>query len=403
FWVARMMMMQLEVTGKVPFDTVYLHQLVRDEKGVKMSKTLGNVIDPLDMIDEFGADALRFTMTSMAAIGGSLKLSMERVKGYRNFGTKLWNAARFAEMNEVFDIKEFKQGSENTLKSLKNAPPAAKLTVNKWIIGEVAKTREAVDAALAAYRFNDAANTLYSFVWGTFCDWYIEFSKPLLYGDDPQVLAETRATLGWAFEQCLILLHPIMPFITEELWQNTGNRAKMLIHTDWPTYQTSDLVDKNADREMNWVISLIDAIRSARVQMHVPAGLKIPVLQIDLDAAGRTAWANNEALIKRIARVDSLTETAEIPKGAITIPVSGGTFALPLADIIDIGKEKARLEKSLDKLSKELSGLRGRLNNPKFVDSAPQQVVTDTRAQLAEREEEESKLTAALKRLEELA
>ena len=403
FWVARMMMMQLEVVDDIPFDTVYLHQLVRDEKGVKMSKTLGNVIDPLDMIDEFGADAVRFTMTSMAAIGGSLKLSMERVKGYRNFGTKIWNAAKFAEMNGVFEFKEFKQGGENSLKSLKNSPPAAELTVNKWIIGEVAKTRESVDAALAAHRFNDAANTLYSFVWGTFCDWYIEFSKPLLYGDNPEVLAETRATMGWALDQCLTLLHPIMPFITEDLWSHTGNHEKPLIHTNWPTYQASELVDENADTEMNWVINLIDNIRSARTQMHVPAGAKIPMLQIDLDTAGQTAWTNNQDLIKRIARIDSLTPADSVPKGAITVPVQGGTFALPLADIIDIKAEKTRLEKSLEKLDKEINALSGRLNNPKFTASAPEKVVAESRENLTIRTDEADKIKAAIQRLDDLS
>ncbi|MFV2003048.1 MAG: class I tRNA ligase family protein, partial [Paracoccaceae bacterium] len=395
FWVARMMMMQLEITGKVPFSTVYLHQLVRDENGVKMSKTLGNVIDPLDMIDEFGADAVRFTMTSMAAIGGSLKLSTDRIKGYRNFTTKLWNAARFTELNGVF-------GSDESPTQFRLNSDISQ-TLNKWIIGEVVKTREAVDTALTAYRFNDAANTLYSFVWGTFCDWYIEFSKPLLYGDNPAVLAETRAVMGWALDQCLILLHPIMPFITEELWGITGSRTKMLIHADWPTYQAADYVDENADREMNWVITLIEAIRSARMSMHVPVGLKIPMLTIELDDAGRTAWHHNEALIKRLARIDGLSPADAVPKGAITIPVRGGVFALPLADVIDLDEEKLRLQKTISKLSGGLNGLRARLDNPNFVASAPADVVADSRKQLSEKENELEKLNAALRRLDELA
>jgi len=390
FWVARMMMMQLEVVNEVPFDTVYLHQLVRDEKGVKMSKTLGNVIDPLDMIDEFGADAVRFTMTSMAAIGGTLKLSTERVRGYRNFTTKLWNAARFAEMNEVFTHYD------------PAVMPAPNATLNKWIIGETAKVREEVDAALAAYRFNDAANALYAFVWGKFCDWYVEFSKPLLFSDDAAVLAETRQTMGWALDQCLVMLHPIMPFITEELWGNIGQRAKMLVHADWPTYTAADLVDETADREMNWVIALIEEIRSVRAQMHVPAGAKIPMLQIDLDGAGQTAWKNNEALILRLARVDNLTAAPAVPKGAVTITVEGGLFALPLADIIDIAGEKDRLEKTIGKLEKELGGLRGRLNNPKFVASAPPEVVAESRELMAVKDEEMEKLRAAITRLDEL-
>ncbi len=391
FWVARMMMMQLAVVDEIPFDTVYLHGLVRDAKGKKMSKSTGNVVDPLDIIDEYGADALRFTNAAMASLGGVLKLDMQRIAGYRNFGTKIWNATRFAEMNGVYEA-----GAPAA------AMPAATATVNTWIIGEVAKVREVVDEALEGFRFNDAAQALYAFVWGKVCDWYVEFSKPLLQGEDEAAKAETRAVMGWVLDQCLILLHPIMPFITEELWGATGERAKMLVHADWPQYKAADLVVPEADREMNWVIALIEEVRSARAQMHVPAGLHIPMLVTALDDAGKAAWARNEVLIKRLARVDSLTEAEELPKGCITIAVEGGSFGLPLADIIDIGEEKARLEKTLGKLAKELGGLRGRLNNPKFVESAPEEVVEETRDNLAAREEEEEKLKAALARLAEL-
>ncbi|MEM6695356.1 MAG: valine--tRNA ligase [Pseudomonadota bacterium] len=388
FWVARMMMMQYAVVDEKPFDTVYLHQLVRDEKGVKMSKVLGNVIDPLEIIDEFGADALRFANASMAALGGVLKLSTDRIKGYRNFGTKLWNAVRFAEMNGVYEATPPK------------APPAATATANAWIIGETARVRETVDAALEGYRFNDAANALYAFTWGKVCDWYVEFAKPLF--DAEATAAETRATMGWVLDQCLVMLHPFMPFITEELWQVTAARPKMLVHADWPDYAADALTKADADREMTWVIGLIDDIRSARAQMHVPAGLRIPMLQVSLDAAGQAAWENNEALIKKLARIASLEKVAETPKGAVTIPVEGGLFCLPLADIIDVGEERARLEKSLSKLEKELGGLRGRLKNPKFVESAPEEVVAETRDNLAAREEEADKVQAALARLAEL-
>jgi valyl-tRNA synthetase len=391
FWVARMMMMQLAVVDEIPFHTVYLHQLVRDEKGKKMSKTTGNVIDPLEIIDEYGADALRFTNASMAAIGGVLKLSEDRIKGYRNFGTKIWNATRFAEMNGVY---------ENGAPSAEI--PTATATVNKWIIGETARTREVVDEALAAYRFNDAASALYAFVWGKVCDWYVEFSKPLLLDGTDAEKAETSAVMGWVLDQCLILLHPIMPFITEELWSVTGERPKMLVHADWPEYTGADLIDAGADTEMNWVISLIEEVRSARAQMHVPAGLYVPMLVTGLDAAGKAAWANNEVLIKRLARIDSLTEAQDFPKGTATIPVDGGTFGMPLADIIDVDEEKARLTKGLTKLGKELGGLRGRLKNPKFVESAPEEVVVETRGNLALKEAEEEKLKLALARLEEL-
>lgn len=388
FWVARMMMMQLAVVDQVPFDTVYLHGLVRDAKGKKMSKSTGNVIDPLEIIDEYGADALRFTNAAMASLGGVLKLDMQRIAGYRNFGTKLWNAARFAEMNGA-------TGSDGRV-------PTPEATVNRWIIGETAKVRQVVDEALETFRFNDAAQALYGFVWGKVCDWYVEFSKPLLLDGDDATKAETQATMAWVIDQCLILLHPIMPFITEELWGTLGRRDTMLAHADWPTYG-AELVDPAADREMNWVISLIDAVRSARAQMHVPAGAKIPMVVTTLDAAGQTAWDSNETMIKRLTRVESLDKVASFPKGSITVAVEGGSFGLPLADIIDIDAEKARLEKTLGKLAKELGGLRGRLNNPKFVASAPDEVVEEARDNLALREEEEAKLKEALARLSEVA
>ena len=388
FWVARMMMMQLAVVDQIPFDTVYLHGLVRDAKGKKMSKSTGNVIDPLDIIDEYGADALRFTNAAMASIGGVLKLDMQRIQGYRNFGTKLWNAARFAEMNEAVP-------SDGTI-------PMADQAVNKWIIGETAKVREVVDAAFETYRFNDAAQALYAYVWGKVCDWYVELSKPLLNGDNEAAKKETRRVMGWVIDQCLILLHPIMPFITEELWGALGERAKMVVHADWPTYSAAELVDPAADREMNWVISLIEGIRSARSQMRVPAGLRIPMIVTELDDTGQAAWKRNESMILKLARVVDLAHADAFPKGTITVAVHGGTFGLPLADIIDIEAEKERLEKSLGKLAQELGGLRGRLNNPKFVASAPDEVVAEARANLAEREEEEAQLKAAMDRLNEI-
>ncbi|MGR3755849.1 MAG: class I tRNA ligase family protein, partial [Tranquillimonas sp.] len=395
FWVARMMMMQYAVVGEKPFDTVYLHGLVRDEKGVKMSKVLGNVIDPLELIDEYGADSLRFANAAMAALGGTLKLSRDKIKGYRNFGTKLWNAFRFAEMNGVF-----------TSEGAPAAQPATadlSQTVNRWIVGETAKLREEVDAALDAYRFNDAANALYAFVWNRVCDWYLELSKPLFASDDAAAVAETRATMAWVLDQCLILLHPIMPFITEELWGQTAQRAKPLIHADWPGYSAADLVDPAADAEMNWVIGLIEAVRSVRGEMNVPAGMQVPLLQLELDPAGREAFARNAAMIHRLARIAGVTEAAQAPKGAATIPVPGGSFALPLADLIDVAAERARLEKSLQKLGKELGGLRGRLSNPKFLASAPDEVVEETRDLAAQKEADEARLRAALGRLAEVA
>ncbi|MCI5102009.1 valine--tRNA ligase [Phaeobacter italicus] len=397
FWVARMMMMQLAVLDqdlpveqRIPFDTVYLHGLVRDAKGKKMSKSTGNVVDPLDIIDEYGADALRFTNAAMASLGGVLKLDMQRIAGYRNFGTKLWNAVNFAHFNNVYD-------ADTPAYDI----PDAKAAVNQWIIGETAKVRVEVDAALEAYRFNDAALGLYAFVWGKVCDWYIELSKPLFNSDDEAVIAETRQTLGWVLDQCMILLHPIMPFITEELWGNTAKRDTMLAHAEWPTYGT-ELVNADADAEMNWVITAIENIRSTRAQMHVPAGAKIPMVVTEFSDQARTAWEKNEAMIQKLARITTLEQVESFPKGCASVAAPGASFGLPLADVIDVEAEKARLEKTLGKLAKELGGLRGRLNNPKFAASAPEEVVAEARENLALREEEEAKIKEALARLAEI-
>ncbi|MHA6347369.1 valine--tRNA ligase [Roseivivax sp. CAU 1761] len=391
FWVARMMMMQYAVVGERPFDTVYVHALVRDEKGKKMSKSLGNVLDPLDLIDEYGADAVRFTLAAMAAMGRDLKLSKERIAGYRNFGTKLWNACRFAEMNGVFEGRGTAADA-----------PAPVQTANRWILGETAQIRETVDAALAEFRFNDAANALYAFVWGRVCDWYVEFSKPLFGSDDPAVVAETRATMAHVLDRCLLMLHPFMPFITEELWGTLAPRETMLVHGAWPGDRAETTVDPAAAREMGWVIALIEGVRSARAQMHVPAGLEVPMLVTGLDPAGRAAWERNAPLIRRLARIDRLDEVAAFPKGTVTIPVEGATFGLPLAGLIDVAAEIARLEKSRAKLGKEIGGLSGRLKNPKFAASAPEEVVAETRETLALREDEDAKLAEALERLREI-
>ena len=383
FWVARMIMMQLAVRNEIPFDTVYLHGLVRDAKGKKMSKSTGNVVDPIDIIDEYGADALRFTNASMASIGGVLKLDTQRIAGYRNFGTKLWNAARFASLNEA-----------NFGLSL----PAAKETVNRWIVGETVKTLNEVNIAFDQFRFNDAAQALYSFVWGTVCDWYVELSKPLLNSDDSKIKNETRQTMGWVIDHCLILLHPIMPFITEELWETLSKRNEMLVHCDWPEYDSA-LIDHAADLEMNWVVNLIESIRSARAQLRVPAGLKIPMIFLEMDSEAKQAWENNSEMIQKLARITELTSADEIPKGSIAISAKGASFALPLEGIIDVEEEKKRLSKSLDKLQKEISTLKGRLQNSKFIESAPEEVILETQENLVLREEEEAKLSSAASQL----
>ncbi|MBM3615839.1 MAG: valine--tRNA ligase [Alphaproteobacteria bacterium] len=385
FWVARMMMMQLAVVDQIPFHTVYLHGLVRDAKGKKMSKSLGNVIDPLEIIDEFGADALRFANAAMASLGGVLKLDTQRIAGYRNFGTKLWNACRFAEMNGVWEGH-----------ATQATPPTPKATANRWIIGETAKTLAEVDEALENFRFDQAADALYKFVWGKVCDWYVEFAKPLFDGEHA---AETRATMAWVLDQSMILLHPFMPFITEELWGTTGKRAKLLVHTDWPAY--ADLADKEAEAEMYFVTGLIDDIRSARAQVHVPVGLKCDLVATELSSAALAAWERNEALIRRMARIERFSEGAA-PKGSIAIAMEGAAFALPLEGLIDIAEEKARLAKGLEKLAKEIGGLKGRLDNPNFVKSAPEEVIDEARANLEAREDEAAKIKAALARLAEI-
>ncbi|MBL8563897.1 MAG: valine--tRNA ligase [Gemmobacter sp.] len=388
FWVARMMMMQLAVVEDIPFHTVYLHGLVRDAKGKKMSKSLGNVIDPLEIIDEYGADALRFANAAMASLGGVLKLDTQRIAGYRNFGTKLWNACRFAEMNGVWEGHR-----------TQTTPPVATATANKWILGETAKALAEVNAALEDFRFDYAAQALYGFVWGKVCDWYVEFAKPLFDGEQA---AETRATMGFVLDQCMILLHPFMPFITEELWATTGTREGLIAHADWPEFG-AELIDTEADREMGWVTGLIDDIRSARTQMHVPVGLKLDMLALSMDAGARAAWERNEVLIKRLARIESLTDAAAAPKGALSIAAEGATFAIPLEGIIDIAAEKARLVKALEKLRKEIGALQGRLDNPKFMASAKEEVVDEARANLSARSEEAAQVEAAVARLAEIA
>ncbi|MGR3513707.1 MAG: valine--tRNA ligase [Paracoccaceae bacterium] len=388
FWVARMMMMQYATVGDRPFDTVYVHALVRDEKGKKMSKSLGNVLDPLELVDEYGADAVRFTLTSMAAMGRDLKLSTQRIQGYRNFTTKLWNAARFAEMNGVFDVAT-------------RTPEAATHSVNKWIIGEVAKTRIALDEALTAFRFNDAANTLYAFTY-TYCDWYLEFSKPLMQTDAAD---ETRQTMAWALDQMLIMLHPIMPFITEELWGlSAPTRDKMCVHADWPTYG-AEMINEGAVAELNWVRDLIEKTRSVRGEMNVPKKERVTLLQLSLDPAQDAMWQANETLIlnDREAGIAGREVAESAPKGSATIAVDGGTFALPLAGLIDAGAEKARLEKSVGKLRKDVGGLEGRLKNPKFRENAGEDVVRETEDLATTKRAELARLETALTRLDEIA
>ncbi|MEM8742834.1 MAG: class I tRNA ligase family protein, partial [Pseudomonadota bacterium] len=389
FWVARMMMMGTEFmkdeagAPQVPFHTVYVHALVRDAKGQKMSKSLGNVLDPLDLVDEFGADAVRFTLASMAVMGRDLKLSTSRIAGYRNFVTKLWNAARFAEMN----------GARGWVG---DGLPEARETLNQWIIGETARARAACDAGLAAFRFNDAANGLYAFVWGRVCDWYLELAKPLLAEGHP-ARAETQAVLGWVIDQCLILLHPFMPFVTEAIWGQSGTRAKMIVHANWPEF---DAQSPQADAEIGWVIGLIEEIRSVRAEMSVAPSAQIPLLIVQAGVEETARLDRHAALIGRLARVPQMSQAEAAPKGAVTLTASGATLCLPLDGLVNVAAEEARLTKALAKLEKEAKGIAAKLANPAFLAKAPEDVVEENRERLAEAEGEAAKLNAARARLD---
>ncbi len=390
FWVARMMMMGLHFMKdeqgrpQVPFHDVYVHALVRDEKGKKMSKSVGNVIDPLDLIDEYGADAVRFTLASMAAMGRDIKLAVSRVAGYRNFGTKLWNAARFAEMNGCRPDPDFD-------------PSDLSLPLNRWIVGETARLRATVDAALSDYRFNDAAGALYAHVWGVVCDWYVELAKPILSGPDGEDKDETRAAMAWAIDQCLILLHPIMPFITEALWGQIAERATPLIHAPWPTLDAT-LADPEADADIGWIIALIEQIRSVRAEMNVPPSAKLPLILVEGGARAESRISANLPLIERLARIEGFSEAAAAPKGSVTLTLEGAAVCLPLADVIDAGAEKARLEKALAKVEKEIGGLSKKLSNDAFLAKAPDAVVAEQRERLEAARAEAARLTAAAAR-----
>ncbi|MGB3810430.1 MAG: valine--tRNA ligase [Parvibaculum sp.] len=387
FWVARMMMMGLHFMKEVPFDDVYIHALVRDERGQKMSKTKGNVIDPLKLIDEYGADALRFTLTAMAAQGRDIKLATNRVEGYRNFGTKLWNAARFCEMNECARVEGFD-------------PKALKQNVNKWIVGEVARTAANITAEIEGYRFNEAAGSAYRFVWNVFCDWYLELIKPLLMGDDEAAKAETRATAAWVLDQILLILHPFMPFMTEELWATTAGpkRETLLITAPWPVL--TSLGDEAADAEMGWVIRLISDVRSVRAEMNVPAGAKIPLMIKGASADNLARLARHKDLIVRLARLSSAEVTETVPAGALQMVLDEATVLLPIADVVDLKAETVRLKKELGKLDGEIGKIDAKLGNEKFIASAPEQVVDEQRERKADAEAARAKLTIALKMLE---
>ncbi len=392
FWVARMMMMGLHFMDEVPFHTVYIHALVRDEQGQKMSKSKGNVLDPLDLIDQYSADSLRFTLTAMAAQGRDIKLSTGRIEGYRNFITKIWNAARYAEMNECRRETAFD-------------PASCSLTVNRWIVGAAAEAEAKISAALDEYRFNDAANAVYQFAWHSFCDWYLEFTKPILAGDDAAAITETRAATAWALEQILLLLHPISPFVTEELWEKLApaeGRAGPLITAPWPSIPQNDAMT-DASSEMGWVIRLVSEIRGVRMEMNVPAGARIPLLVQGASELTRRRLDDHRDLVERLARISSIDSgDGQTPKGAVQAVLDEATFFLPVGDVIDVGQEKDRLEREIAKVEGEIAKVQGKLGNEKFISRAPAEVVQENHDRLADFELSASKLSEALARLSSL-
>jgi valyl-tRNA synthetase len=385
FWVARMMMSGLHFMDEVPFHTVYIHALVRDENGAKMSKSKGNVIDPLELIDSYGADALRFTLTSMAAMGRDIRLSESRVEGYRNFGTKLWNAARFCEMNGCFDAPDF-------------APEKASLPLTKWLVSQTVRAQTSITEALEAYRFNDAANGAYQFIWNSFCDWYVELAKPVLQGDDAAAKAEAQAATKWALEHALRLLHPFMPFVTEELWGKTDTRPHMLMLDTWPSLPDT-LIDEAADAEINWLIEAITGIRSVRAEMNVPAGAKLALVAVSASQQTQARFDAMRTTLQRLARVEDVSFADAVPEGAVQIVLGEAILALPLADVIDVEAEKARLQKEIGKVNGEIKKISGKLGNQGFLDKAPEAVINENKQRLVDEEARLEKLGEALARL----
>ena len=382
FWVARMMMFGLHFKGEVPFHTVYIHALVRDAKGQKMSKSKGNIIDPLELIEKYGADALRFTLASQAAQGQDVKLSEQRIEGNRNFATKLWNAARFCEMNGCELDPDFN-------------PAMVEGAVNQWLVGELKTAQDEISAALDAYRFNDAANDAYHFVWGKFCDWFVEFSKPALQAFDGPAKDETRATAAWALDAILRLLHPFMPFVTEELWNRAGQpeaRDQMLVRAAWPKYG-DEVVNSLAREEIEWVIRLITEIRSVRAEMNVPPSAKIPMLLSGASAETLARLDCQRHLVTTLARISEVEEqSGDLPGGSVQIVVEEATIILPLANVIDIERERHRLIKAVAKLDSQIGDMTKKLANKGFTDKAPAEVVAAQRERLTEADQTREKL-----------
>ncbi|CAM3819611.1 MULTISPECIES: valine--tRNA ligase [Agrobacterium] len=395
FWVVRMMQMGLHFMKDdagnpvEPFSTVYIHALVRDKNGQKMSKSKGNVIDPLELIDEYGADALRFTLAIMAAQGRDVKLDPARIAGYRNFGTKLWNATRFAEMNGVKRDPHF-------------LAETASLTINRWILTELANTARDVTAALENFRFNDASGILYRFVWNQFCDWYLELLKPVFSGEDEKAKRESQACAAYVLEEIYKLLHPFMPFMTEELWAHTAGegeeRDDLLCLTDWPT---PEFRDDAAAAEINWLIDLVSGIRSARAEMNVPPGATASLVVVGANTSTEARLDRHAAAIRRLARADEIRAAEVAPKGSAQIIVGEATVCLPLGNLVDLAAEQTRLEKAIGKVDAEMERIDKKLSNEKFVANADPEVVAAERERKAELEVQLASLRTALTRVSE--
>jgi len=384
FWVARMMMMSMYMMKKVPFKICYMHGLVRDEQGRKMSKSKGNTVDPMEIIETYGADALRFFMAAMETQGRDINMSESRIAGYRNFATKLWNAARFGEMNNCTPLSGFDE-------------TAVKHPVNKWVVAKAKEATRSVTANLDNYRFSDAANDVYQFIWGSFCDWYIEMIKPILYGEDENAKAETRATFGWVLDRILVILHPFMPFITTELWNNTAERTTKLIHAAWPQNEN---IDTQALNDIDWTIDLISAIRSLRAEMNLPAGAKLTVYMKGAEEKSQRHLCDFSTIICSLARLEKI----EAYNGDITPDMAQAVFKeavilLPLKGVVDFAAEKERLRKELETLEKNLEGYARKLGNPSFVERAPAAVVEEEKRRQAEALDKKAKTEEALARI----
>ncbi|RLQ88022.1 valine--tRNA ligase [Notoacmeibacter ruber] len=383
FWVARMMMMGLHFMEKEPFETVYVHALVRDKHGQKMSKSKGNVIDPLKLIDEYGADALRFTLAIMAAQGRDVKLDEQRIAGYRNFGTKLWNAVRFAGMNGAVHGGDFD-------------PASASDQLNRWILTELSRTVDTVDKALGDYRFNEAAGALYRFVWNHLCDWYLELLKPVFNGEDETAKAEARACLGYVLDQSFALLHPFMPFLTEELWAGTAERDGLLCHAAWPR---AEMRDEDAALEINWLIDVISGVRSLRAEMNVPAAAKAPLVVTGAPDETKRRLSHHHSAIERLARIESIDHQEAAPPRSAQVVIGESTFCLPLGELIDIDAETLRLEKALKGARDDLARSEKKLANEKFVAKADPEVVAAEREKAAELSRQAARLELAVANL----